>query len=58
MRRLVLAIVAISALSFNGCSWYDAMFSVAGDHYSGGGTSWQEKQDDYNEAARSYGANQ
>jgi hypothetical protein len=58
MRRLLFAMLLVSLACTSGCTVYDMMFGVFGNHYSGGGTSWDEKQSDYNEHLRAYGADQ
>ncbi|MBI1249073.1 hypothetical protein GC197_14675 [bacterium] len=38
-----------------GCSMSDALFTVFGDHYSGGGSTRAEKEYDYNQRVNAGG---
>jgi hypothetical protein len=58
MRRLLFAVLVVSIACISGCTVYDMMFGVFGSQYSGGGVSRDDRQDDYNERLRSYGADQ
>jgi hypothetical protein len=44
MRRIALLTFIISLLSLSGCTVPEALFSVLGDYYSGGGTTRAEKK--------------
>lgn len=52
MKRLLLALAIVS---FPGCSWYDMWFGALGDSYSGGGTLYSQKHDDYDDNVRAWG---
>jgi hypothetical protein len=55
MRTLLAVILGLSLLS--GCAVSDALFSVFGDHYTGGGTTWDDKKEHYDrqvEASTAY----
>ena len=57
MRKAII-LICLCLLPATGCSMSDALFSVFGDHYSGGGYTREEKQYHFNqqvEASRSYG---
>jgi hypothetical protein len=55
MRRLLFAIVLFAAPCLTGCSMYDLMFGVFGNHYTDAGTTETEKRWDYGDKVRSYG---
>jgi len=59
MKPISLVGVLIILATSTGCTVSDALFSVFGDHYSGGGYTWEDKHYDYDrklEAARDYGS--
>jgi hypothetical protein len=58
MRRLLFAFLLVALACNSGCTMYDMMFGVFGSHYSGGGVSRDDRESDYNERLRSYGAEQ
>ena len=47
MRRLVFSMVLMILPVLVGCNAYNALFTVLGDYYSGGGTTRQEKEYHY-----------
>jgi len=58
MRKSLILTCLCLLPAVTGCSMSDALFSVFGDHYSGGGYTREEKEYHYNqqvEASRSYG---
>ena len=58
MRRMLFMLLLVVVASVTGCTVYDMMFGAFGSHYSGGGTSWDDRHADYNERLRSFGADQ
>ena len=47
-KAVILACLCLLPVA-SGCSMLDALFSVFGDHYSGGGYTREEKQYHYNQ---------
>jgi hypothetical protein len=57
MRRILALLAVMTLTSVTGCSWYGALFDLAGDrYYSGGGSSSFDKRADYDEHLQAYGA--
>jgi len=57
MKPITLLFVLAILSMFSGCTVSDALFSVFGDHYTGGGYTRAEKEYHYNqqvEASRNY----
>lgn len=57
MRTTILTLCLAVLPACVGCSMSDFLFAAMSDHYSGGGTTWQEKKYDYDrqvEAAANY----
>ena len=55
MKRAVIFVLSVVVITASGCSFYDAMFSVFGDHYSGGGETRQEKKWHYQQTQEDWG---
>jgi hypothetical protein len=55
MKRLLRLLVIGYVLSLAGCTCYDALYSVAGDAYEGGGRNSFDKEFDYDEKVRAAG---
>jgi hypothetical protein len=59
MKRAAILAGLVILTMLAGCAVSDVLFSVFGDHYSGGGTTRADKEYHYNqqlEAAREYGS--
>lgn len=59
MKSIVFLAILLVLTTFTGCTVSDALFSVFGDHYTGGGHTRAEKEYHYNqqvEASRNYGS--
>jgi len=59
MKRIVFLAILGILTTFTGCTIPDAIFSVFGDHYTGGGYTRAEKEYHYDqqvEASRNYGS--
>jgi hypothetical protein len=59
MRRIAIIACLVFLPTFVGCTLPDALFAVFGGGYTGGGDTWADRQNHFNqqvEASRAYGA--